>query len=203
MTKGDRVWFWRHNDIMTKEEWHIFLTEKHRWTEHTKVRKIAAPPPTPPPKGRGVITEIPMLGGCRLLFASLSVSTIAETLCVLCMPKAFCVLETVRLKPPWPPCALWEKKLPSESQVFFLTWRERSISHREHRWTEHTGFHRDIKSTDFTEPYSHRSLTPLPHSFQEHALLHSRTCPLTSKNTPFLMLDKALLQRSLQPPDFM
>ena len=38
---------------------------------------------------------------------------------------------------------------------------------------------------------------------QEHALLHSRTCPSTSKNTPFLMLDKALLQRSLQPPDFM
>jgi len=28
---------------------------------------------------------------------------------------------------------------------------------------------------------------------QEHALLHSRTCPSTSKNTPFLMLDKALL----------
>ena len=44
---------------------------------------------------------------------------------------------------------------------------------------------------------------PLPHSFQEHALLHSRTCPLTSKNTPFLMLDKALLQRSLQHLDFM
>jgi len=33
----------------------------------------------------------------------------------------------------------------------------------------------------------------LPCSFQEHALLHSRTCPSTSKNTPFLMLDKALL----------
>ena len=38
---------------------------------------------------------------------------------------------------------------------------------------------------------------------QEHALLHSRTCPSTSKNTPFLMLDKALLQRCLQPADFM
>ena len=91
---------------------------------------------------------------------------------------------------------LWEIKLPCESQKC-------SFSHREHRRTEHTKVHRDIKSTDFTEPYSHRSLTPLPHSFQEHALLHSRTCPLTSKNTPFLMLDKALLQRCLQPPDFM
>ena len=37
----------------------------------------------------------------------------AITLCELCMPEAFCGLETVRLKPPWPPCALWEKKLPS------------------------------------------------------------------------------------------
>ena len=43
----------------------------------------------------------------------------------------------------------------------------------------------------------------MPHSFQEHALLHLRTCPSTAKNTPLLMLDKALLQRSLQPPDFM
>jgi len=47
------------------------------------------------------------------------------------------------------------------------------------------------------------ALTPLPHSFQEHALLHLRTCPSTSKNTPFLMLDKALLQRCLQHLDFM
>ena len=96
---------------MTNEEWHIFFHREHRWTEHTKVRKIAAPPPTPPPKGRGVITEIPMWGGCRLLFASLLVSTIAETLCVLCMPKAFCVLEMCakRLSEL---CALCEKKTP-------------------------------------------------------------------------------------------
>ena len=79
--------------------------------------------------------------------------------------------------------------------VLFLT--------EKHRRTEYTKAHRDIKSTDITEPYSHRSLTPLPHSFQEHALHHSRTCPLTSKNTPFLMFDRALLQRSLQPLDFM
>ena len=38
----------------------LFLTEEHRRTEHTKGRKIAAPPPTPPPEGRGVITEIPL-----------------------------------------------------------------------------------------------------------------------------------------------
>ena len=59
--------------------------------------------------------------------------------------------------------ALWEKKLPSVKErtpqrvvcvlshtsgcVLFLTER--------YRRTEHTNFHRDIKSTDFTEPYSH------------------------------------------------
>ena len=50
-----------------------------------------------------------MWGGCRLLFASLLVSTIAETLCVLCMPKAFCVLEMCakRLSEL---CALCERK---------------------------------------------------------------------------------------------
>ena len=52
---------------------------------------------------------------------------LAITLCELCMPEAFCGLETVRLKPPWPPCALWEKNISSikekpphcESQAFF------------------------------------------------------------------------------------
>ena len=149
------------------------------------------------------------------------------------MPEAFCGLETVRKNAQWTLCALWEKKnvlcerknssanliglISSRGSVLFLT--------EGHRWTEHTKAHRDIKSTDITEPYSHKSLTPLPHSFrehvlplsrthpspfkdttfpfQEHALLLSRTCPSTAKNTPFLMLDKALLQRNLQPSDFM
>ena len=121
---------------------------------------------------------------------------LAVTFCDLCMPKAFCEIETVRKNVLLNLWVLWEKKSPASlKNILFLT--------EEHRWTEHTGFHRDIKSTDITEPYSHRSLTPLPHSIQEHALLHSRTCPSTSKNTPFLMLDKALLQRCLQPLDFM
>ena len=101
-------------------------------------------------------------------------------------------------------CALCERKnspacclcvVSYSGSILFLT--------DEHRRTDFTKAHRDIKSTDITEPYSHRSLTPLPHSFQEHALLHSRTCPSTSKNTPFLMLDRALLHRSLQHLAFM
>ena len=101
-------------------------------------------------------------------------------------------LETVRKNAQWTLCALWEIKLPCESQAFFLTWRVRSLSHREHRWTEHTAFHRDIKSTDFTERYSHRSLTPSPSPFknmpfngQEHALQRPRTRPSWCLIRPF------------------
>ena len=119
------------------------------------------------------------------------------------MPKAFCGLEMCA-KNLRELCALCERKnspatcmslILSRGCVLFLTDL--------HRRTEHTVFHRDIKSTDNTERYSQQEPHPQPLSFREHALLHSRTCPSTPKNTPFLMLDKALLQRSLQPPDFM
>ena len=83
-------------------------------------------------------------------------------------------------------CPLWEKELPT-------TILQCSLSHRVHRRTEHTAFHRDIKSTDFTEPYSHRGLTPLPHSFQEHVLPHSRTCSSPFENMPFYVQEHALL----------
>ena len=50
-------------------------------------------------------------------------------------------------KAPWTLCALWEKNFPTTLKCFlFLT--------EEHRRTEHTAFHRDMKSTDFTERYS-------------------------------------------------
>ena len=101
-------------------------------------------------------------------------------------------------------CALCERKnvlcerknSPRQfSNVLFLT--------EKHRRTEHTVFHRDIKSTDFTEPYSQQNTHSQPRSFQEPALLVSRTRPSPFENMPFLMLGKALLQRSLQPADFM
>ena len=62
------------------------------------------------------------------------------------MPEAFCGLEMCAKKLR-ELCALCEKKLPSKSQnVLSLT--------EKHRRTEHTAFHRDIKSTDITERYS-------------------------------------------------
>ena len=52
------------------------LTEEHRWTEHTAFHRALA-------GGRTHRTLQPIL---------------AETLCVLCMPKAFCGLETCAKK---------------------------------------------------------------------------------------------------------
>jgi len=72
------------------------------------------------------------------------------------MPKAFCELEMCakRLSEL---CVLCERK-NSPANL------KRSFSHggcvqfltEKHRRTEYTGFHRDIKSTDFTELYSQR-----------------------------------------------
>ena len=45
---------------------------------------------------------------------------------------------------------------------FFLSRRIFLSLTAEHRRTEHTNVHRDIKSTDYTEHYSHRGLTPSP-----------------------------------------
>jgi len=95
----------------------LFLTDLHRRTEHTAFhRGLAA--------GRYHRTLQPSL---------------AVTLCDLCMPEAFCGLETVRLKPPWTPCALWEKELPSDSHASHLIASVRSISHR---FTQKNGTHK-------------------------------------------------------------
>ena len=46
---------------------HFFLSQIYTDEQNTqRPIKIEAPPPSPPPKGRGVITEIPLLSGCRL-----------------------------------------------------------------------------------------------------------------------------------------
>ena len=117
--------------------------------------KIAAPPPDPSPGGKGSDNRDTPIRRKSALCCPLLVSMIVLTLCDICMPEAFCVLETCA-KMLSELCALCERKnspacclcVVSYSGCFlFLT--------EEHRRTEHTAFHRDIKSTDFTEPYSH------------------------------------------------
>ena len=50
---------------------------------------------------------------------------------------------------------LWEKN-SAASLIGLISYRGCVLFLTEkHRRTEHTAFHRDIKSTDFTEPYSH------------------------------------------------
>jgi len=72
---------------------------------------------------------------------------LAVTFCVICMPEAFCGLEMCakRFCYVCEFCERWNSPA-SLKNVLFLT--------EEHRWTEHTKFHRDIKSTDNTERYS-------------------------------------------------
>ena len=130
----------------------LFLTEKHRRTEHTKAHKDSGPSPDPSPGGKGSDHRDTPIRRISALCCPLSVSTIVLTLCDVCMPKAFCGFETVRkwvLLNLW---VLWEKNSPASlAIVLFLT--------EEHRRTEHTAFHRDIKSTDNTERYcQHPSL---------------------------------------------
>ena len=74
--------------------------------------------------------------------------SLAVTLCELCMPKAFCGLEMCakRLSEL---CALCERKTSPTSLAIVLSLTEK------HRRTELTKLHRDIKSTDNTEPYTH------------------------------------------------
>ena len=50
----------------------------------------------------------------------------------------------------------------SHGEPFFLSQRTFLSLTEEHRRTEHTAFHRDIKSTDFTEHYSHLRPHPQP-----------------------------------------
>ena len=80
---------------------------------------------------------------------------IAVTLCVLCMPEAFCELETCA-KMLSELCALCERKNSAASLIGLISYRGYLLFLTEkHRRTEHTKAHRDIKSTDFTEPYNH------------------------------------------------
>ena len=142
-------------------------------------RPFEASPPAPLRMERGVITEIPLhvlqmfsglspissrpigvtshttplsirrgVGGEASVFSVCRRPSVSSKLCA---KKVLLDL--------W---VLWEKKLPSKSHRPYLIERVRSLSHREHRRTEHTKLHRDIKSTDFTEPYSQQKPHPQP-----------------------------------------
>ena len=145
----------------------LSLTDFHRWTEAFLRtggvrREIVAPPPSPTgpspfpsPEGKGRNHRDTPIRRTKASCCPLLVSTIAETLCVLCMPKAFCGLKTCA-KMLCKLCGLCERKnSPASLKRPFSHWGCILFLTDLHRWTEHTKFHRDIKSTDNTEPYSH------------------------------------------------
>ena len=139
---------------------------------HRTLQPQRASPPAPLRMERGVITEIPLyvlrmirmysppvsrpigvtshttpLSIRRGAGGEASVFSVCRrpSVCSKCAPKTSVnSVRSVREKN-----VLCERKnSPRQfSNVLFLTDL--------HRRTEHTAFHRDIKSTDFTEPYSH------------------------------------------------
>ena len=130
-------------------------------TSHTNYQ--LAPPPSPPPKGRGVITEIPLWTGCRLLVASLLVSSLAVTFCVFCMPEAFCGIETVGkwvLLNLW---VLWEKEMSflrdkTPQRVAYVSSHRVGAFSFSQIYTEEQntrGFTEALRPADSTERYTH------------------------------------------------
>ena len=70
------------------------------------------------------------------------------------MPEAFCGLE-MYAKRLSELCALCERKNSPASLIGLISSRGCVLFLTDlHRRTEHTAFHRDIKSTDYTERYS-------------------------------------------------
>ena len=113
------------------------------------------PLPRPLPRREGRDHRDTPIRRMKASFCSLLLSTIAITFCVLCMPEAFCELKT---------CAknLRDLRALCERKNYPATLKH-TFSHggcvlfltEKHRRTDFTKVHRDIKSTDFTEPYTH------------------------------------------------
>ena len=88
------------------------------------------PLPLPLPKREGRNHRDTPMANHQHLTTITQHPSLAVTLCELCMPKAFCGLETVRKNAQWTLCALWEKKLPSVLFVCCIIQWVLSISHR-------------------------------------------------------------------------
>ena len=110
------------------------------------------------------------------------------------MPEAFCGLETVRQKAQWTLCALWEKKMsfvrertPHDNSPMFFFSQKNTEEQNTQRPTETLSqpISQNVTATEASPP--------LPHSFQEHVLPHSRTRPSPFENMPFYVQEHALL----------
>ena len=117
------------------------------------------------------------------------------------MPKAFCGLETVRLKPPWPPCALWEKNVTSVKE---------KPPHAPHKqpnrgnltyylliWNKSAGWWKIL--TTHQADHTHNTQMSLPtteditHKKSACYVLHSSICPSCGKKGMFSDVERPLL----------
>ena len=69
-------------------------------TEVTPTPSPTGPSPFPSPEGKGSDHRDTPMANHQHLTTITQHPSLAETLCELCMPEAFCGLETVSLKPP-------------------------------------------------------------------------------------------------------
>ena len=94
----------------------FFLTEEHRWTGHTGFFSLTELRRLPEYAGFFFLTDLHRWTERTAFHRGLAAGryhrtlqpSLAETLCDLCMPKAFCGLETVRKNALLTLCALWE-----------------------------------------------------------------------------------------------
>ena len=91
---------------------------------------VRGPSPFPSPQREGRNHRDTPMANHQHLTTITQHPSLAVMLCELCMPEAFCVLDTVRKKALLTLWALWEKELPSESHASHLLERVFSISHR-------------------------------------------------------------------------
>ena len=119
--------FYLHSQFPVSHKRHFLLSQRtifsltkdnllsHRFTQMNRThrgQKDSDPSPDPSPEGKGSNHRDTPMGWMQAAFASLLVSSLAVTLCELCMPKAFCGLKLCakRLREL---CALCERiKLP-------------------------------------------------------------------------------------------
>ena len=75
-----------------------FFSQRTQRNRTHRVQKDDGPSPVPSPEGKGRDHRDTPMGRMEAACCPLSVSTIAETFCDICMPEAFCEFETVRKK---------------------------------------------------------------------------------------------------------
>ena len=151
-----------------------YLIERMRSISHRKaqmnrthrVQKDDGPSPFPSPEGKGSNHRGGGWGGGPLS----------------------CGLETVRLKPPWPPCALWEKKVTSVKEKPPHAPRKQpnrgNLTYYALIWNKSAGWWKVLTTHQANHPHNTQVSSPtikdITHKKSACYVLHSSICPSCS-----------------------